>query len=90
MNRIAFETCAVNDVSAMLNSGHTPDWTGPTVERVMSNGERVFALAFRRWLVEQARQPGASVEGQGLRHGINANQLRRWMPAVNAQPPCTA
>ena len=56
----------------------------------MSNGERVFALAFRRWLVEQARQPGASVEGQGLRHGINANQLRRWMPAVNAQPPCTA
>jgi transposase len=74
----------------MLNSGHTPDWTGPTVERVMSNGERVFALAFRRWLVEQARQPGASVEGLGLRHGINANQLRRWMPAVNAQPPCTA
>jgi transposase len=71
--------CAVNDVSAMLNSGHTPDWTGPTVERVMSNGKRVFALAFRRWLVEQARQPGASVAGLGLRHGINANQLRRWM-----------
>jgi transposase len=63
----------------MLNSGHTPDWTGPTVERVMSNGKRVFALAFRRWLVEQARQPGASVAGLGLRHGINANQLRRWM-----------
>jgi transposase len=63
----------------MLNSGHTPDWTGPTVERVMSNGKRVFALAFRRWLVKQARQPGASVAGLGLRHGINANQLRRWM-----------
>ncbi|RZI74736.1 MAG: transposase [Pseudomonas sp.] len=45
----------------------------------MSNGKRVFALAFRRWLVEQARQPGASVAGLGLRHGINANQLRRWM-----------
>lgn len=63
----------------MLNSGHTPDWTGPTVERVMSNGKRIFALAFRRWLVEQARQPGASVAGLGLRYGINANQLRRWM-----------
>ena len=45
----------------------------------MSNGKRIFALAFRRWLVEQARQPGASVAGLGLRHGINANQLRRWM-----------
>jgi transposase len=62
-----------------LNSGHTPDWTGPIVERVMSNGKRIFALAFRRWLVEQARQPGASVSGLGLRYGINANQLRRWM-----------
>jgi transposase len=63
----------------MLNSGHTPDWTGPTVERVMTNGKRIFALAFRRWLVEQTRQPGASVAGLALRHGINANQLRRWM-----------
>jgi len=45
----------------MQDSGHTPEWSGPAVERVMSNGKRVFALAFRRWLVEQASQPGASV-----------------------------
>jgi transposase len=45
----------------------------------MSNGKRIFALAFRRWLVEQPRKPGASVAGLALRHGINANQLRRWM-----------
>lgn len=45
----------------------------------MSNGKRIFALAFRRWLVEQARKPGASVAGLALSHGINANQLRRWM-----------
>lgn len=63
----------------MLDCGHTLEWTGPTVERVLSNGKRVFALAFRRWLVEQARQPGASVAGLALKHGINANQLRRWM-----------
>jgi transposase len=63
----------------MLNCGHTPEWTGPTVERVMSNGKRIFALAFRRWLVEQARKPSASVAGLAMRHGINANQLRRWM-----------
>ena len=63
----------------MLDYGHTPEWTGPTVERVLSNGKRVFAFAFRRWLVGQARQSGASVAGLALRHGINANQLRRWM-----------
>ena len=63
----------------MLDCGHTPEWTGPTVERVLSNGKRVFAFAFRRWLVGQARQPGASVAALALRHGINANQLRRWM-----------
>ena len=63
----------------MLNCGHTPEWTGPTVERVLSNGKRIFAFAFRRWLVGQARQPGTSVAGLALRHGINANQLRRWM-----------
>jgi transposase len=63
----------------MLDCGHTPEWTGPTVERVLSNGKRVFSLAFRRWLVEQARKPDASVAGLALRHGINANQLRRWM-----------
>jgi hypothetical protein len=40
--------------TAMLNRGHTPEWTDQRVERVMSNGKRIFALAFRRWLVEQA------------------------------------
>jgi len=63
----------------MQDSGHTPAWSGPTVERVMSNGKRIFALTFRRWLVEQAGKPGASVAGLALRHGINANQLRRWI-----------
>ena len=65
----------------------------------MSNGKRIFALAFRRWLVEQARKPGASVAGLALRHGINANQLRRWMTleadgdradVIATQPPPAA
>ena len=66
-------------MSAMVDCGHTLEWTGPTVERVLSNGKRVFALSFRRWLVGQAHKPGASVAGLALQHGINANQLRRWM-----------
>jgi transposase len=71
----------------MQDSGHTLAWSGPTVERVLSNGKRIFVLSFRRWLVEQASQPGASVAGLALRHGINANQLRRWIK-VERGPEC--
>ena len=48
----------------------------------MRNGKRVFRSAFKLWLVEQAGKPAASVAGLALRHGVNANQLRRWMRPV--------
>ena len=52
--------------------------------------------------MEQAGKPGVSVAGLALKHGVNANQLRRWMrlqhlrralplptllPVTLAQPP---
>ena len=45
----------------------------------MRNGKRVFSVAFKVWLVEQASRPGVSVAGLALRNGVNANQLRHWM-----------
>ena len=63
----------------MQDSGHTPEWNGPTVERVMRNGKRIYVSAFKAWLVEQALKPEVSVAGLALRHGVNANQLRSWM-----------
>ena len=45
----------------------------------MRNGKRIFTSAFKAWLVEQAGKPSTSVAGLALRHGVNANQLRRWM-----------
>ena len=63
----------------MQDSGHTPDWPGQVVERVMSNGKRIFSTAFKAWLVDQARKPGTSVAGLAMRFGVNANQLQRWM-----------
>lgn len=71
----------------MQDNGHTPDWQGQAVERVMSNGKRIFSSAFKRWLVEQASRPGVSVAGLALRFGVNANQLRRWvkLDAAGAQ-----
>lgn len=70
----------------MQNSGHTPDWSGPTVERTMRNGKRMYASSFKAWLVEQAGKPGTSVAGLAMRHGINANQLRRWMKLQRDSP----
>ena len=45
----------------------------------MRNGKRIYASAFKAWLVEQACMPGASVSGLATRHGVNANLLRHWM-----------
>jgi transposase len=63
----------------MQDSGHTPDWPGQVVERVMSNGKRIFSTAFKAWLVEQAGKSGTSVAGLAMRFGVNANQLQRWI-----------
>ena len=73
----------------MQDSGHTPEWNGPTVERVMRNGKRIYVSAFKAWLVEQAHRPDISVAGLALRHGVNANQLRSWMKLEHWQssPP---
>jgi transposase len=63
----------------MQDSGHTPEWTGKAVERLMRNGKRIFTSEFKAWLVEQAGKSGTSVAGLAMRYGVNANQLRRWM-----------
>lgn len=63
----------------MQDSGHTPEWAGPMVERTMRNGKRIYTSAFKAWLVEQSRVPGVSVSGLAVRHGVNANLLRHWM-----------
>lgn len=63
----------------MQDSGHTPEWNGPKVERTLRNGKHIYCSAFKAWLVEQASRPGASVSGLALRNGVNANLLRHWM-----------
>ena len=63
----------------MQDSGHTPEWNGPKVERTLRNGKHIYFSTFKAWLVEQASRPGASVAGLALRNGVNANLLRHWM-----------
>jgi len=74
----------------MQDCGHTSDWQGERVERLKSNGKRVFSTAFKAWLVAQAGQPGVSVAALAMRHEINANQLRRWMRLEHLAQPTRA
>jgi transposase len=43
------------------------------------NGRRRFDAKAKRALVEQCLQPGVSVAGLALEHGVNANLLRKWI-----------
>ena len=58
----------------------------------MRNGKRIYATAFKAWLVEQAGKPGVSAAGLAMKHGVNANQLRRWMRLqyLRCAPPLPA
>lgn len=57
----------------------------PGVLRVLSNGKRIYAEAFKDELVRQCLVPGTSVAATGLAHGINANLLRRWIVLSGAR-----
>ena len=39
---------------------------------------RTHSLEFKQSAVEASREPGASIAGVAMAHGINANQLHKW------------
>ena len=47
-----------------------------TVERPR---RREYSVEFKASVLEQCRQPGASLAGIALGHGINPNMVHRWM-----------
>ncbi len=52
---------------------------------VLRNGRRRYDPASKRRLVEACRQPGASLAGLALQHGVNANLLRKWVAGQQRQ-----
>lgn len=55
---------------------------------------RTHSLEFKQSAVEASRQPGASIAGVAMAHGINANQLHKWrrqysgaLPSIATNPP---
>lgn len=47
--------------------------------RVNRTGRRTYPLQYKLDVVRQCGEPGVSVAGIALTHGINANLVRRWM-----------
>src|ERR1700755_3546678 len=52
---------------------------------VLRNGRRRYDPASKRRLVEVCLQPGVSLAGVALRHGVNANLLRKWVAGQQRQ-----
>jgi transposase len=69
---------AMETVDAMtLNSAEGPGQL--RVVRVLGNGKRRFDPVEKERLIDACLEPGVSVAGLALAHGINANQLRKWV-----------
>jgi transposase len=49
------------------------------VVKRLRDGRRWFDPQAKRELIEASLRPGVSVAGLALEHGVNANQLRKWM-----------
>lgn len=70
---------------------------GGLVVRHKRDGRRVYSPRHKRAIVEQCLQPGVSVAGIALAHGINANLVRKWIvkqqrtaPAAKPSSPVPA
>ena len=46
---------------------------------MLRNGRRRYDPASKRRLVEACLQPGVSLAGVAMQHGVNANLLRKWV-----------
>jgi transposase-like protein len=57
------------------------------VTRPAVNGRRTYSVDAKKALVRRCLQPGVSVASIALAHGINANQLRRWMGQYSSSTP---
>ncbi|WP_442780495.1 transposase [Ensifer sp. SL37] len=54
--------------------------SGPLrVVRVLGNGKRRFDPVEKERLVDAALEPGVSIAGLALAHGVNASYGRKWV-----------
>ena len=55
------------------------------VAKVDSAGRRWYTVQFKREIVARCLQPGASVAGIAVAHGLNPNLVRKWIERVHKE-----
>ena len=48
-----------------------------------------YPKPFKAQVVQECLQPGATISSVAIHHGINANVIRKWLPAYRDQSPAT-
>jgi len=48
-----------------------------------------YPKPFKAQVVQECLQPGATVSSVAIRHGINANVIRKWLPVYRDQAVTT-
>ena len=58
----------------------------PKTELALVRQRRSYPKPLKAQIVAQCRQPGVSVAGVALSHGINANLVRKWIRQAEQLP----
>jgi transposase len=53
----------------------------------MVGRRRSYAKSFKAQVVEECAEPGASIAGVALRHGLNANLVHKWRGQARSTLP---
>lgn len=62
----------------------------PKTELVPARQRRSYPKPLKAQIVAQCSQPGVSVAGVALSHGINANLVRKWIRQAEQRPSTAA
>ena len=59
------------------------------IARVPMRQRSSYPKPFKAQVVQECLQPGATVSSVAIRHGINANVIRKWLPVYRDQAVTT-
>ena len=59
------------------------------IARISMRQRSSYPKPFKAQIVQECLQPGATVSSVAIRHGINANVIRKWLPVYRDQAVTT-
>ena len=59
------------------------------IARISMRQRSSYPKPFKAQVVQECLQPGATVSSVAIRHGINANVIRKWLPVYRDQVTTT-